>query len=70
MIDLMDEFNNKFYFDRNTKKKYMAFYKLVVSEVSKENLSYYLVKAEYNIGEMVCDFLNTDFDNIESIHII
>lgn len=45
MIDLMDKFSNKFYFDRNTKKKYMTFYKLVVSEVSKENLSYYLVKA-------------------------
>ncbi len=70
MIDLMDKFSNKFYFDRNTKKKYMTFYKLVVSEVSKENLSYYLVKAEYNIGEMVCDFLNTDFDEVESIKLL
>lgn len=57
-------FSNKFYFDLKDKKKFIAYndYKLNNNEYNLR-----LVNKELNMGEQLCDFLNTDFDSKESL---
>ncbi len=60
----MEKFDSKFYFDVNRKKKYIVYndYKLYKQEYNLRQ-----VNKELNIGEQLCDFLNTDFKSKESI---
>ena len=74
-MELLERFNNKFYIDRNSRKKFMIYY-----DFKKESSSYYkdhigenitrynnvIVKKELNLGEQLCDFINVDFDSIDS----
>lgn len=63
-MDNMELFSNKFYFDMEHKKKFMVYndYKLINGEYTLKQ-----VNKELNIGEQLCDFLNTDFESKESI---
>lgn len=63
LFNLLETNSNKFYFDENTKKK------IIIYNVYKkyENAyTSYIQKSELNIGEQLCDFINTDFENIDS----
>ena len=62
LFNLLDSNSNKFYFNENTKKK------LIIYNVYKKHKDLYtshIEKKEFNIGEQLCDFLNTDFENID-----
>jgi len=63
LFKLLDTNSNKFYFNETTKKK------LIIYNVYKKYKNLYtshIEKKEFNIGEQLCDFLNTDFENIDS----
>ena len=54
---------NKFYFDESNKKK------IIIYQIYKKYQNTYtshIKKEEYNIGEQLCDFLNTDFETPDS----
>lgn len=63
LFKLLDTNSNKFYFNETTKKK------LIIYNIYKKYKDLYtshIEKKEFNIGEQLCDFLNTDFENIDS----
>ena len=63
LFNLLDDNRNKFYFNENTKKK------LIIYNVYKKYKDLYtshIEKKEFNIGEQLCDFLNTNFEDIDS----
>ena len=63
LFNLLETNSNKFYFDENTKKK------IIIYNVYKKYENTYtshIQKSELNIGEQLCDFLNTDFENTDS----
>ena len=66
LFKLLDTNSNKFYFNETTKKK------LIIYNVYKKYKDLYtshIEKKEFNIGEQLCDFLNTDFESIDSFKI-
>ena len=74
-MELLKGFNNKFYIDKSARKKY-----IVYCNFEKRTSNYYnghigeeiieyntvLVKKEFTLGEQICNFINTDFESIES----
>lgn len=63
VFNMLDTNSNKFYFDESNKKK------IIVYQIYKEyqdTYSSHITKSEFNIGEQLCDFLNTDFENPNS----
>lgn len=63
-MDILGLFHNKFYFDLEHKKKFIVYddYKLY-----KSNYELRALNKELNIGEQLCDFINTDFTSKDSI---
>lgn len=63
VFNMLDTNSNKFYFDESNKKK------IIVYQIYKKYQDTYyshITKSEFNIGEQLCDFLNTDFENPNS----
>lgn len=63
LFNLLETNSNKFYFDENTKKKIIIYN---VYKKYENTYTSYIQKNELNIGEQLCDFINTDFENIDS----
>ncbi len=63
IFNLLDTNRNKFYFDENNKKKLIIYY---IYRKYKGTYTSHIEKKEFNIGEQLCDFLNTDFENFDS----
>lgn len=63
LFNLLETNSNKFYFDENTKKKIIIYY---VYKKYENTYTSYIQKNELNIGEQLCDFINTNFENIDS----
>ena len=73
-MELLDGFNNKFYIDRNLRKKFMVYYDFQ-KETWKDYKNYdgakrttynkVLVKKELNLGEQICVFINTNFNSFD-----
>lgn len=63
LFNLLETNSNKFYFDENIKKKIIIYN---VYKKYENTYTSYIQKNELNIGEQLCDFLNTDFENIDS----
>ena len=63
LFNMLDTNSNKFYFDESNKKKI-----IIYNEYKKyqDTYSSHIKKSEFNIGEQLCDFLNTDFENPNS----
>ena len=63
LFNMLDTNSNKFYFDESNKKKINIY-----NEYKKyqDTYSSHIKKSEFNIGEQLCDFLNTDFENPNS----
>ena len=63
LFNMLDTNSNKFYFDESNKKKI-----IIYNEYKKyqDTYSSHIKKDEFNIGEQLCDFLNTDFENPNS----
>ena len=63
LFNMLDTNSNKFYFDESNKKKI-----IIYNEYKKyqDTYSSHIKKDEFNIGEHLCDFLNTDFENPNS----
>lgn len=61
----MEYFDNKFYFDVNRKKKYIVYndYKCY-----KQVYNLRQVNKELNLGEQLCDYMNTDFHSEDSFN--
>ena len=62
LYNLLGSNNNKFYFDESTKKKFIIY---KVYKKYKNTYTSHIEKKEYNIGEQLCTFLNTNFENID-----
>ena len=63
LFNMLDTNCNKFYFDESNKKK------IIIYQIYKKyqnTYSSHIKKDEFNIGEQLCDFLNTDFENPNS----
>lgn len=63
LFNMLDTNYNKFYFDESNKKK------IIIYQIYKKYQNTYtshIKKEEYSIGEQLCDFLNTDFENPDS----
>ena len=63
LFNMLDTNCNKFYFDESNKKK------IIIYQIYKKYQNTYtshIKKEEYNIGEQLCDFLNTDFKTPDS----
>lgn len=63
VFNMLDTNSNKFYFDESNKKK------IIVYQIYKKYQDTYsspIKKSEFNTGEQLCDFLNTDFENPNS----
>ena len=63
LFNMLDTNCNKFYFDESNKKK------IIIYQIYKKYQNTYtshIKKEEYNIGEQLCDFLNTDFESPDS----
>ena len=63
LFNMLDTNSNKFYFDESNKKK------IIIYQIYKKYQNTYtshIKKEEYNIGEQLCDFLNTDFETPDS----
>lgn len=63
LFNMLDTYCNKFYFDESNKKK------IIIYQIYKKYQNTYtshIKKEEYNIGEQLCDFLNTDFETPDS----
>ena len=63
LFNMLDTNSNKFYFDENNKKKIIVYH---VYKKYQDTYSSHIKKDEFNIGEQLCDFLNTDFENPNS----
>ena len=63
LFNMLDTNNNKFYFDESNKKKIIIYQ---VYKKYQDTYSPHLNKSEFNIGEQICDFINTDFENPNS----
>ena len=63
LFNMLDTNSNKFYFDESNKKKI-----IIYNEYKKyqDIYSSHIKKDEFNIGEQLCDFINTDFENPDS----
>ena len=62
LYNLLDEHSNKFYFNELTKKKFVIYN---IYKKYKNTYTSHITKKEYNIGEQLCTFLNTNFENID-----
>ena len=62
LYNLLDSNNNKFYFNETTKKKFVIY---KIYKKYKNTYTSHIEKKEYNIGEQLCAFLNTNFENID-----
>jgi len=63
LFNMLDTNCNKFYFDESNKKK------IIIYQIYKKYQNTYtshIKKEEYNIGEQLCDFLNTDVETPDS----
>ena len=60
LFNMLDTNSNKFYFDESNKKKITIYH---VYKKYQDRYSSHIKKSEFNIGEQLCDFLNTDFEN-------
>ena len=60
---MLDTNSNKFYFDESNKKKIIVYQ---IYKKYQDTYSSHITKSEFNIGEQLCDFLNTDFENPNS----
>lgn len=63
LFNMLDTNCNKFYFDESNKKK------IIIYQIYKKYQNTYtshIKKEEYNIGEQLCNFLNTDFESPDS----
>ena len=59
---------NKFYIDRINKRKTLMFFKpSYMIESGKEFWMTKLYVEEFNLGEQLCDFINTDFNSFDNI---
>lgn len=63
LFNMLDTNSNKFYFDESNKKKIIVYQ---VYKKYQDTYSSHIKKDEFNIGEQLCDFLNTDFENPNS----
>ena len=63
LFNMLDTNSNKFYFDESNKKKIIVYH---VYKKYQDTYSSHIKKDEFNIGEQLCDFLNTDFENPNS----
>ena len=63
LFNMLDTNSNKFYFDESNKKKIIIYN---VYKKYQDTYSSHIKKDEFNIGEQLCDFLNTDFENPNS----
>ena len=63
VFNMLDTNSNKFYFDESTKKKIIVYQ---IYKKYQDTYSSHITKSEFNIGEQLCDFLNTDFENPNS----
>ena len=66
LFNLLETNSNKFYFDENTKKKTIIYN---IYKKYKNTYSLHIQKNEFNIGEQLCDFINTDFENNDSFKV-
>ena len=60
LFNMLDTNSNKFYFDESNKKKIIIYN---VYKKYQDTYSSHIKKSEFNIGEQLCDFINTDFKN-------
>ena len=63
LFNMLDTNSNKFYFDESNKKKIIIYN---VYKKYQDTYSSHIKKSEFNIGEQLCDFINTDFENPDS----
>lgn len=63
LFNMLDTNCNKFYFDESNKKKIIIYN---VYKKYQDTYSSHIKKSEFNIGEQLCDFINTDFENPDS----
>ena len=63
LFNMLDTNSNKFYFDESNKKKITIYH---VYKKYQDTYSSHIKKSEFNIGEQLCNFLNTDFENPNS----
>lgn len=63
LFNMLDTNSNKFYFDESNKKKIIVYQ---IYKKYQDTYSSHIKKSEFNIGEQLCDFLNTDFENPNS----
>lgn len=63
VFNMLDTNSNKFYFDESNKKKIIVYQ---IYKKYQDTYSSHITKSEFNIGEQLCDFLNTDFENPNS----
>ena len=63
LFNMLDTNSNKFYFDESNKKKIIVYQ---IYKKYQDTYSSHIKKNEFNIGEQLCDFLNTDFENPNS----
>lgn len=63
VFNMLDTNSNKFYFDESNKKKIIVYQ---IYKKYQDTYSFHITKSEFNIGEQLCDFLNTDFENPNS----
>lgn len=63
LFNMLETNSNKFYFDESNKKKIIIYN---VYKKYQDTYSSHIKKSEFNIGEQLCDFINTDFENPDS----
>ena len=63
VFNMLDTNSNKFYFDESNKKKIIVYQ---IYKKYQDTYSSHIKKSKFNIGEQLCDFLNTDFENSNS----
>lgn len=63
VFNMLDTNSNKFYFDESNKKKIIVYQ---IYKKYQDTYSSHIKKSEFNIGEQLCDFINTDFENTNS----
>lgn len=63
VFNMLDTNSNKFYFDESNKKKIIVYQ---IYKKYQDTYSSHIKKSKFNIGEQLCDFLNTDFENPNS----
>ena len=63
LFNMLDTNSNKFYFDETNKKKIIIYQ---VYKKYQDKYSPHIKKSQFNIGEQISDFINTDFENPDS----